>query len=296
MITGRYTGTILILLFLVLLAFGEVVRILRTRSNGLSLATVSRASPLTVRKVGKCTYVFGDGALDYEEALNSHIRHNEMHHYSMHILKRSIVDGIWAKEATLLSLLLNEMSKPKSERLEWIVWFDADTIIANPLIPLEIFLPPEGMEHIHAMVTKDWNGLNNGVFFLRVTSWSVKMLSAVLSYPTFRPDENLPFTDQSAMALILEGPAFERGVVYVPPRWFNSYPFDAGTGDSDVRAHNGDMVLHFPGLAEKAVVIHEWLVTLSSQRELWERTVEEIGLLDHTTEFWHGVKAEVARQ
>lgn len=81
-------------------------------------------------------------------------------------------------------------------------WFDGDIVLMNPKIPLEIFLPPEdGWSHIHALVTNDHRGLNNGVFFLRVHEWSVWMMTACLGTEIFDPDIELEFGDQSAMGM-----------------------------------------------------------------------------------------------
>lgn len=47
-------------------------------------------------------------------------------------------------------------------------YFDSDSIIMNEEIPLEIFEPPSDFDHINWIAGKDWNGLNAGVFLLRV--------------------------------------------------------------------------------------------------------------------------------
>lgn len=82
------------------------------------------------------------------------------------------MDDVWSKPAYILSLLLRELAKPESERLEWLFWVDvdADTIILNPHLPIDVFLPPPGSEFddINLMYSSDWNGLNNGVFPVRV--------------------------------------------------------------------------------------------------------------------------------
>lgn len=71
----------------------------------------------------------------------------------------------------------------------------------NPKIPLELFLPPPGRKwaHINAIVTQDHRGLNNGVFALRVNSWSVWLMSSTLSTKHFMPNLKLRIGDQSAM-------------------------------------------------------------------------------------------------
>lgn len=120
-------------------------------------------------------------------------------------------------------------------------WFDADTVILNPSTPLETFLPPR---HLHALrsvnllITSNWDGLNSGVFALRVSPWSVSFLSAVLAYPIYEADRTRRdrFRDQSAFQFLLAQPSSplvqhapggmggREWWVTVPIRWFNSLP------------------------------------------------------------------------
>ena len=83
-------------------------------------------------------------------------------------------------------------------------WLDRDTVLMNPLLPLEIFIPPAGFEHIHILTTNDRNGLNNGAFLLKVTSWSLKLFAHALSYTHYNPEVTLKYTEQSAMEEVLK--------------------------------------------------------------------------------------------
>jgi hypothetical protein len=70
----------------------------------------------------------------------------------------------------------------------------------NAQIPLEIFLPPEpGFNHISLLATRDRNGLNNGVFFVRVGEWALKLFASASSIREYQPDVVLKYTEQSAM-------------------------------------------------------------------------------------------------
>jgi hypothetical protein len=98
-------------------------------------------------------------------------------------------------------------------------WFDADTVVMNPNIPIELFLPPVDFPDIHVIFSKDWNGLNNGVFPIRVHPWSVELLSAVIAYPHYFPDTQLVFRDQSALGKLLENDDyFRNSTIYAPLR------------------------------------------------------------------------------
>ncbi|KAK0270645.1 hypothetical protein LTR35_010853 [Friedmanniomyces endolithicus] len=175
-------------------------------------------------RVGKCTIVF-NGNSYWERALRTHEEHDHLHGYRLHVLRQGLLDDVWSKPAYILSLLLRELARPESERLEWLVWVDADTIILNPHVPIEVFLPPAGPEFddVHLIYTNDPNGLNNGIFPIRVNRWAVDLFSAILSYRYYRPNAPLVFRDQSAMGALIQEPQFASHTVAAPQRWFNAY-------------------------------------------------------------------------
>jgi hypothetical protein len=73
-------------------------------------------------------------------------------------------------------------------------------VIMNPQISLDIFIPPSPkFDHVNVVYTRDHNGLNNGVFLIKVNVWSVRLLSGVLSFHTFRPEKELKYSEQSAL-------------------------------------------------------------------------------------------------
>lgn len=108
----------------------------------------------------------------------------------------------------------------------------------NEETPLEVFLPPAnstGLKEVDLIITTNWDGLNSGVFALRVSPWSVSLLSAVLAYPIYEAPRTQKdrFRDQSAFQFLLENnesplanmPMKGRDRwVKVPMRWFNSLP------------------------------------------------------------------------
>lgn len=84
-------------------------------------------------------------------------------------------------------------------------WHDADIVVMNPEIPLDIFIPPSPeFSYVNLLYTNDRNGLNNGVFLIRVNEWAIRLLSAVIAYHTFKPDVKLKYTEQSALELMIE--------------------------------------------------------------------------------------------
>ncbi|KAK3934493.1 galactosyl transferase [Diplogelasinospora grovesii] len=222
---------------------------------GLRLDKVGTGSErqLKTSRVGKVTVAANklDAPVIYR-ALQSHQRHNDMHGYQHFIAMNEVVSsltendhqnrprGAWTKPAYLLSVLVAELQKPENERLKWVFWFDADTIIVNPHTPLETFLPPEDNRYLGSLeliLSSNWDGLNSGVFALRVSPWSVSLLSAILAYPIYEA-ARLPtdrFRDQSAFQFLLEEDNSPLAVgsmkgrdrwIEVPMRWFNSLPIN----------------------------------------------------------------------
>lgn len=67
------------------------------------------------------------------------------------------------------------------------------------------FLPPEHLDHVYALVTADHNGLNNGVFYLKVHPSSVDLLTQIAAYPLAHPEDDLGwFGEQAAMARVIK--------------------------------------------------------------------------------------------
>jgi len=75
----------------------------------------------------------------------------------------------------------------------------------NPQISLDIFIPPNpDFNDVNMLVTNDRHGLNNGCFLIRVNSWAVKLLSAVIAFHTFKPEVELKYSEQSALEEMIE--------------------------------------------------------------------------------------------
>ena len=211
----------------------------------------------------------------YRMALETHLLHTVVHRSSMHVLCRPIVDGMWNKQALILSILLQEMEKPIEERLGWIFWADGDTVVLDVCRnPLTFLQPPEARDNIgpdgsatdtkiDLLIAKDHNGINAGVFLARVNRWSVDFFSDVLAFRDFRPDVNLPFVEQSAMDNLLQENKYKKKVKYVPQHWFNAYGAKEGIAEEFLNlndaselpewaARKGDFLIHFAGCSNKA--------------------------------------------
>lgn len=169
----------------------------------------------------------------------------------------------------------------------------------NPNIPLDMFLPPEEFDHIHLMVTNDFNGLNNGVFPIRVHPWSVSLMSAIVAFPTFRPDVELVFRDQSALDEVLKEEPFRDHVFRLPQRWFNAYP--AGALNETMQAYQvrrGDLLVHFAGLPDREKYMEHWLDIAEQHLPEWELDIIHSSYPGEIREFWseRHAEAEAARE
>lgn len=223
-----------------------------TRLLSMRPTTVPESKPdrpmARVAKVGVAV-----NALDIpvvHRAFKTHQYHNELHGYPHYIADREVVSdlidndrmkrgsGAYTKPAYLLAIVIAELLKPEDERLQWIFWFDGDTMILNPSTKLETFLPPntsDVLNDVHLVISSNWDGLNSGAFALRVHPWTASMLSGVLAYPMYEKERTMKdrFRDQSAFQFLLtnsDSPLARDPMMHlnhwakVPMRWFNSLP------------------------------------------------------------------------
>jgi hypothetical protein len=165
----------------------------------------------------------------------------------------------------------------------------------NPDMPLETFLPPAELSNAHLLVSRDWNGLHSGVFFLRVHPWSVKLLSAAIAYPVVKPGVQLIWFEQSAISNVLaENEYFARSTVYCPLRWFNAYTRHPNGIDINpdtplhLQVHPGDLLVHFPGTpkANLTRTLTPYLEIAESHSRDWEVPLEQTRYVEETQRFW----------
>jgi len=222
----------------------------------------------------------------YERAIRLHAHHSRLHNYPMSVLRQPILSDVWTKPAYILSCLLRELAKPLGVRAGWLFWFDADTIILNPNVPLDGFLPPATLDDINLMVGFDWNGLNNGVYPIRVHPWSVELMTAILTYPIYRPDEELPLRDQSAMAEVLKMPRFKRHTAVVPMRWFDGYHRVINESADHMMARPGDLLVHLAGVPERFAVMEEYLQKANQHLPEYEIPYKDTAYDQDIKQFW----------
>ena len=72
--------------------------------------------------IGKISILYGKPNPTYERALRLHDVQNQYYGYPMFILRENLLHGLWSKPAYILSVLLQELAKPKQSRLKWLMY------------------------------------------------------------------------------------------------------------------------------------------------------------------------------
>jgi hypothetical protein len=276
-------------------------------------ATCRKYSPFVTgrARIATVTAHFGKPEKQYREAFETHLLHSLIHGTEVRVMCDPMVDKLWNKPAFILNLLMREMLKPEKERLEWIQWVDRDTLILDQCRPISSFLPPEKarfgpwwrrgdneQQHknaTHLLVNNDHNGLNNGVFLLRVNNWAIDLFTAILAFRHYKPEVDLPFTEQSAMEHVLRDERFKDQARYIPQHWFNGYEHGGSKQfeereDVDLRetywVRRGDYLVHFAGHSKRKEAIKEWNGMLGNLSDVWEtgRVLRDVS--GEISEFW----------
>lgn len=72
-------------------------------------------------KIGMVTMVYGKPNDVYERALQSHIEYGKARNYPLSVLREKLLGRLWSKPAYVFSVLADELSKPRDQRLEWLL-------------------------------------------------------------------------------------------------------------------------------------------------------------------------------
>ncbi|KAH7055983.1 hypothetical protein B0J12DRAFT_709640 [Macrophomina phaseolina] len=236
-------------------------------------------------RMGKVSILYGEPNPVYERALRTHEVHNRIHGLRQYVLREQVVDGVWNKPAYLLSIMMDELARPAEARLEWLLWVDGDTVVLNPCVPPSKFLPPDPA--VHMVVSRDANGLNNGIFLLRVNAWALELLAGVVGFRHRRPAVALAFADQSAMEKLLLEDGFRPNVAYVPQRWFNAYHAFQNETLGPERIRRGDFLVHFAGRPHREEEMEYWLGVAERHAPDWELEFYRTGYPGEIEDFWN---------
>ncbi|KAK4942636.1 hypothetical protein LTR10_017583 [Elasticomyces elasticus] len=261
-----------------------------TSEDSKCVASSSPTAQPTSADVGIVSMLYGKPNEYYVKAIETHERHAARHGYPSYILRSNVYplhNGVWNKLAYLLHLLVAELQKPEQERTKWLMWVDADSIVVNPALSLDIFLPPKDFSNVHVLATKDMNGLNAGVFFLRVHHWSIQMIIKAISIPQHLPHFGLGYLEQTALYKTFNDTEFRESVIYEPRIWFNTYEFHHA-----YEGKHGDFQVHMPGLGkDRWPHMEKWLnITSGPEQAEWELPVEETRYPKETKVYWNTLR------
>lgn len=252
-------------------------------------------------RILQATMMFGDKYIGLNErTLQSHVDHAKRWGYGDHLLRREIVGAgqwdkfIFSKLLHMLNLIMEELKRPREEQAEWVVWYDADTLILNPNIQWELFLPPAAFPDINFMATKNVDGFNAGLFFFRVDEWSVELLSDAYSLRRLRPEIEISGNiEQNAMKYLFGQESNKKHVLYQPQLWYNGVK---GNLRAETEIKEGDMLVHFAGINHdneeemKSELMNQWFAKIEQQPDAWEIPLEKTKYPREIETFWKAYK------
>jgi hypothetical protein len=123
--TRRAIGTLFVIVFLLKCSYWNPWTFTSLKSSPGSQSNnvvAGRSSKNSKHRIAKVSMVYGKPNPLYKRALKSHEHHAQRWGYSMKVLQRDIAEGYWNKPVYLLSLVLQELAKPPSEQVEWLMF------------------------------------------------------------------------------------------------------------------------------------------------------------------------------
>jgi len=204
----------------------------------------------------------------YENAISSFYQYSKIHGYDFEYNHYR-----YDTERQIFFMKLNSVLEKiiiglKEKKYDWIFWADSDVILANPNIRIEAFLPNDKMSNVHFIGSDDVNGLNAGVFLIRVHPWSLNLIMRAMSYSYFNKKKGLKYADQSSLNNVLtESIEDDSHFIIVPQNWFNSY---IGLNK------DGDFLLHLAGHVNKDDEAKIFRYHISSDEKWYTKTSKEM--------------------
>lgn len=182
--------------------------------------------------------------------------------------------------------------KPMITATQNLSWYDADTLILNPNIQWEIFLPPtdnDSFSDVKILATKDHTGFNAGLFFCRVDEWVVDVLTDAYALPRHLPKVDVKGNiEQNAMKWMFRKDENQKHVVYQPSGWYNWFSTKKRPDDES----KGDMIIHFSGINHdnegqlKKAVMNAWFDKVQSDPDAWQVPLEKTRYPKEVPLFW----------
>ena len=146
----------------------------------------------------------------------------------------------------------------------WILMVDLDAFVMNMNVTLASLVDTARAKHgtkpLDIIIAEDCNGINAGVFMIRVSEWSLQFLNQVWESDR---DAQIPhlqvFWEQAVMAdLFRRSEEHSSHVCKLPQRAINAYPHPIESRSCFQVWEQGDFILHFPG-PFKTSALATWL-------------------------------------
>jgi len=176
----------------------------------------------------------------YENAISEFYQYSKIHGYKFKFTSKKYDTGrnlFYMKLHVIIEAIIEGL---KTNEYDWVFWVDGDTVLTNPNIKLETFLPLDNK--IHYIAAADRHGLNAGVFLIRVCSWSLNFMMRSVAYHFYNKKLKVGFADQTSMNNVLVTDKEDQHYVIVPQQWFNVYTNSKKPGN---------FIIHFAGRKEK---------------------------------------------
>ncbi|KAF2660032.1 glycosyltransferase family 34 protein [Lophiostoma macrostomum CBS 122681] len=210
----------------------------------------------------------------------------------MHVLRVPIAKGFTNRLLWLQQLIIEELQKPESGRVDWIMSLDPSTILLNPNIPLHDFLPPKarGFDSIDIVATKpDGVTVSSSAFFIRVSSVSLAILAKAVVAPVLEPDRDWSgdITSQ-ALQYALELREYSESAIFQPTEWYNS-PLANGSDTGQ-----GRLLARYPAELQgrRWKHMHDMLEKLPAQRLRAANDKDFSRYGEETRRFWEDLKVQ----
>jgi hypothetical protein len=240
--------------------------------------------------VAKVVFAYDDERkyLSDLDPLTSHQSHATLHNYPIFIQRMPTDPGPWYHTLTLISLILQELGKPLEERVEWLMLVDPDSIVINPEIPVEVFLPPPDFDDIHFVGTKNGRDVDTTTYFIRVNPWSIRLLSRLLGADSVKPADTDYDIYDSAFARALNQSEHRSNVLFQPPSWYNTYESRSG-----FEGKPGDLLVRFQGSKIKLrSYLKSWSSVVDGENaSRWRMPLSETSYPRETTTYWQTLRS-----
>jgi len=211
----------------------------------------------------------------YEHSISEFAQYADVHGYHFFMDDKMIDTSRQVYYQKLYSVMSYVIQGLKTKSYDWIFWADSDSSIINPNISLDSFIPPEDKDEIHFIISDDFNGLNAGMFLIRVHPWSLSFLMKACTYTYYNKDTYLLFVDQSALLHILVEQKEDKHYIIVPQNWFNSYFCDKEP-TCQGQMQKGDLLVHYAGLNDKKHISSKVRDLIRHDNEWYSKTSQQM--------------------